>query len=284
MSQWPESVVQEVAERRAVFVVGAGASMSCVDGAGNRPPSWTELLDKLANKLDDDKEKKFALKLLRSGRLLEAAQVVQDRITAAEFSTVINSELKNKDYQPSSIHKILLEIDPKVVVTTNYDKIYEKQFDSTPNETGHVVVRYYESHAINALRSGQRCLFKMHGCVDDPTKIVLSKTSYFSARKDAPGFFKAIDALFLVSTLIFVGTSFDDPDLQLILENNNVSAKSDHQHYIITQKLAHVSMKNILEKNYNIRAFEYKKGKHEEVANLLKTLSDEVKEWRATHD
>ena len=37
MPTWPESVVQEVAERRAVFVVGARASMASVDIHGNHP-------------------------------------------------------------------------------------------------------------------------------------------------------------------------------------------------------------------------------------------------------
>ena len=41
---WPESVVQEVAERRAAFVIGTGASMTSAGEAGVRPPSWTALL------------------------------------------------------------------------------------------------------------------------------------------------------------------------------------------------------------------------------------------------
>ena len=157
------------------------------------------------------------------------------------MSACINAELKLKDYQPSRIHKAILEIDPKVVVTTNYDEIYEKQLVANAAGNGHVVCRYYDTHVINDLRSAQRCIFKMHGCVTDPTRIVLSKTSYFEARRNNRGFFSAIESLFLVSTLIFVATSFDDPDLQLILENNNIAAPSDHHHYIITENVKHDS-------------------------------------------
>jgi SIR2-like domain len=284
MWNWPTNIVQEVAERRAIFVIGAGASMASEDLNGNRPPSWLELLKILANKLNQDKEKKYALRLIGKGRYLEAAQVIQDSLDTATFSRLVNEQLKLKDYVPSKIHRAIFDIDPKVVVTTNYDQIYEKQFAASSPSDGHVVCRYYDSHIINDLRSSQRCVVKMHGCVDDSTKIVLSKTSYFNARNSCPSFYHTIDALFLVSTLIFVATSFDDPNLQMILENGNISAKSEHKHYIIIEKLRHASEHNILSKNYNLYPIEYKRGQHEQVSDLLEKLRDEVIEWRHTHD
>jgi SIR2-like domain len=284
MWKWPTNIVQEVAERRAVFVIGAGASMASKDALGNSPPSWLDLLKLLADRLNEKKEKSYAYKLIGKGRFLEAAQVIQDGLDAAEFSHLVNEQLKLKDFVPSRIHKAIFDIDPKVVVTTNYDQIYEKQFSHGPADNGHIVCRYYDSHIINDLRSSQRCVVKMHGCVEDPTKIVLSKTSYFDARNSSPAFFNAIDALFLVSTLIFVATSFEDPNLQLLLESGNISAKSDHKHYIIIEKLKHSSEKNILNRNYNLHPIEYKRGQHAEVANLLDDLRDEVVLWRSTHD
>ena len=284
MALWPQSVVQEVAERRAVFVIGAGASMAAQDGTGRRPPSWAELLKSLSDGLGDSREKRYALSLIKKKQYLEAAQIIQDGVPPAEFAAVINSSLKTRDFQPSRIHKAILNMDPKVVVTTNYDEIYEEQFNSGSGGNGHVVCRYYDHHFINDLRSGQRCIFKIHGCVTDPSQVVLSKTTYFTSRRNYRQFFSAIDALFLVSTLIFVATSFEDPDLQLILENNNISAPSSHHHYIITEKVRHPSQKRILQTNYNIHAMEYKKGNHDQVAEFLEELSGEVLRWRATHD
>lgn len=196
MALWPESVVQEVAERRAVFVVGAGASMATEDKHGKRPPSWSELLRTLARALSRRAEKTYALKLILNNQFLEAAQIIEESIAPAEFASIIQRELKLRDYTPSRIHAAILGMDPKVVVTKNYDEIYEKQFSRGPIGNGHVVCKYYDSHFINDLRSGQRCIFKMHGCVTDPTKIVLSKTSYFRARRDYRQFFTAMDSSF----------------------------------------------------------------------------------------
>ena len=257
--------------------------MASKDSTGRRPPSWAELLNSLSASLSDRKEKRYVLSLIKKKQFLEAAQIIQDGVPPAEFASILNSNLKFKDFQPSRIHKAILNMDPKVVVTTNYDEIYERQFSSGSGGNGYVVCRYYEPHFINDLRSGQRCIFKIHGCVTDPSQVVLSKTTYFTSRRNYRSYFSAIDALFLVSTLIFVATSFEDPDLQLILENNNISAPSNHHHYIITEKLRHASQKRILQTNYNIHAIEYKKGNHDEVAEYLEELSIEVERWRATH-
>ncbi len=282
---WDESLIQEVAERRAIFVLGAGASMACKTADGTRPPSWIDLLKNLNQSVTDDAERKYADDLIDSERLLEAAEVIRMNINPAEFSRIIKDKLKKPDYIPSDIHTTIMEIDPKIVITTNYDEIYEKLFHKNSISDGYSVAKPDDrKNIIDNIRSGERCVIKMHGCVTSPLDIVLNKTSYFAARRSYPNFFRAIDALFLVNTLIFVGSSLDDPDLQLVLENSLIAAPSMHQHFAILELRKHESQRKILGENFNIKTMEYPIGEHQHVAMFLEEMRDRVIEWRENHD
>lgn len=221
---WDDSIIQEVAERRAVFVLGAGASMACETPDGRRPPSWGDLLDLLNGAVANYSERTYANSLISSGRLLEAAEVIRMNISAPEFTRIIRENLRNPDYQPSGIHKAIIEIDPKIVITTNYDEIYEKLFRNLAGNGYTVVKPNEQENIISNLRSGDRCILKLHGCVTQTQDIVLNKTSYFNNRRKFPKFYNTIDAIFLINTIIFIGTSLDDPDLQLVLENAQIAA------------------------------------------------------------
>lgn len=282
---WDDSLIQEIAERRAIFVLGAGASMSSATPDGQRPPSWAQLLNTLKEALDEKADRTYANTLINSGRLLEAAEVIQMNIDPAEFSKIIRDKLKIPDFQPSSLHRLIMEIDPKIVITTNYDQIYEKLFHNNPLSSGYSVVHpENQDTIINSLRSGERCVIKMHGCVTAPNNIVLSKTSYFNSRRNFINFYKTIDALFLVNTIIFIGSSLDDPDLQLVLENSQIAAPSIYKHIAILEKRRHEAQRKILRENFNIRPVEYRRGNHGEVVSLLEGMRDQVIEWRENHD
>ena len=90
-----------------------------------------------------------------------------------------------------------------------------------------------------ALRSTTRVILKAHGCVSDPSKIVLSRGQYFEARRRYGYFYEILDAVFLTSTLLFVGCGLTDPDIQLVLENANISAPSTHPHYALVESNRH---------------------------------------------
>jgi len=123
---------------------------------------------------------------------------------------------------------------------------------------------------------------KAHGCVSDPSKIVLSRSSYFSARRDFPGFYELLDALFLTNTLLFVGYSLSDPDIQLVLENANISAPSAHPHYALVEKTRHPSIKSAIKKNHNIELVEYPRGNHAAAVDAMTLLRDKVIAFRST--
>ncbi|WP_223067261.1 SIR2 family protein [Paenibacillus caui] len=277
---WPESLVAEVAERRCIIILGAGASASSVAQNGQRPKDWKGFLFTGIDLMWDERAKQEARELVESSSYLDAAQVMRDHMYDGDFRDLILREFQHPRYQPSDIHKILLKIDPKIVITTNYDQIYDNYCLHGGAYESYNVCKYYESHALNDLRSNRRVILKAHGCVADPSRVVLTRSKYFEARNDYPSFFSILDALFLTHTLLFIGSGLNDPDINLLLENANIAAKSSMPHYALTPRGRHNSIKQVMKKTYNLELLEYEEGRHEQVITALKELEEAVISYR----
>lgn len=279
---WPQSLLTEVAERRCILVLGAGASASSKNADGLSPPNWETFLGNGIALINDGDDRAAALELLTQGDALDAAQILADSLGPADFAMFIRRELEDPCFLPSELHELVLSIDPKVVITTNYDRIYESLALAGSAEAGYNVCRYYDSHLVNDLRSNRRLIVKAHGCVSNPQRVVFTRRQYFNARRDFPQFFAAVDALFLTNTLLFIGSGFSgDPDIELLLQNSYISAPSDHSHYALVEGGRHPSVRKAIEDTHNIRFLEYNPRHHEEVLVALRHLADDVSAYRS---
>jgi len=279
---WPRSLLTEVAERRCVIVLGAGASASARNGDGKAPPDWDTFLRSGIRRIANAADQAEAITQLDSGYVLDAAQILADSLGPADFSRFIRAELEDPGFAASQLHEHILRIDPKILITTNYDRVYETLATQGKAAAGFNVCRYYDDHLVNDLRSDRRLIVKAHGCVSNPQKIVLTRKQYFTARRDYPQFFSAVDAIFLTSTLLFIGTGFNgDPDIELLLQNVNISAPSAHTHFAVVEAGRHPSVLRALEQTYNIKFLEYPRGVHQEVTQALARLADDVEAARA---
>jgi len=285
MIAWPESLVAEVAERRCIIVLGAGASAGCLSADGRKsPPTWSHFIDLLIARIPNAGDKAHAEDLARQQRYLDAAQIVRATIPMPDFDQIIRREFRDPAYVPSRLHELVSQLDLKTIVTTNYDDIYERHTAQGKATDAYSVCNYYETHALNDLRSTTRSILKVHGSFSNPERVVLSLADYFRARRDYPHFYNLLDALFLSNTLIFVGCGINDPDVNLLLENANISARSTHPHYALVEDVRHSAIKQAYQETYNLRLLEYPIGEHQEVINALEDLGAKVEEYRTTHD
>jgi hypothetical protein len=275
--EWPSALVTELAERRCIIFIGAGTSMgSLAEDGVRRPPDWEKLLRGAAQLVQKDSDKKRALALINKYQFLDAAEVITDCSNPADFTNYLRDSFVQPRFLPSELHKIILEIDPKIVITTNYDEIYDHYCISGHAESGYNICRYYDRFAVENIRSRIRLVIKAHGCVSDATKIVLSRSSYYKAKRDYPGFYQLLDALFLTHTLLFVGASLTDPDIQLVLENANLSVPSAHPHYALVEKTRHESIKAAVKETNNVELIEYPRKRHDIAVVLMADLKDKV--------
>lgn len=113
----------------------------------------------------------------------------------------------------------------------------------------------------------------MHGCITEPSKVVLDRSAYFSAKQQNRGFFDVLSSIFTVNTVLFVGYSMGDPDMQMILENIHAASVSSHGHYSLMPKQKHRSLVSALKNSYNISCVEYPEGAHVNVPSYVESLA-----------
>lgn len=281
---WPHALLTEVAERRAVIVIGAGASATATAPDGSRPPGWKAFLQDGIGRLSSDEDKAEALRLLEQNAVLDAAQIMADGLGPGDFAMFIREALERPGFRASELHEQIVSIDPKIVVSMNYDTIYESLATQGAAAAGYNVCRYYEDHLINDLRSDRRLILKAHGCVSNPQKVVLTRKQYFEARRTHPQYFSALDAIVLTSTLLFIGIGFNgDPDIELLLQNANIAAPSEHPHYALVEAGRHPSVLRALALTHNISFIEYENGHHEQAIEALTQLADDVAAYRSVN-
>jgi hypothetical protein len=281
MVNWPQSLVIELAERRCTIVMGAGASAGSISQDGNRhPPTWRQLLLDMVD-LVPAEHRDYARELIDKEQYLDAAQVIFDNSNSADRTRFFRDTLDAPRFQASAIHKTIYNLDPKIVITTNYDQIYEDYCRQGQGAQGYNVSRYYDGHVLNDIRSDVRCIIKAHGCMSDPTRVVMTRSSYFEARRNYQSFYAVLDAVFLTNTLLFVGAGLSDPDIQLILENANLSAPSDNNHYALVPEGRHRSIVSAIKNTSNIVLLEYEDGHHEQAEEALEHLRERVESHRA---
>jgi hypothetical protein len=281
---WPVALVAELAARRCVVFIGAGASAGCIAAdKASRPPLWGSFLGELRSAMPADACVAVIDDLLLKERFLDAAEIILSKIAPADFTRIVREQFVQPRFEHSRTHEAILAIDPKIVVTTNYDDIYDTYCRSGMAHDGYNICKYYDQHLVNDLRSPVRLVVKAHGCVSDPSRIVISRSQYFRERQEHRNFYEVLDALFLTNTVLFVGYSLSDPDIQLVLENSNIAARSSHGHYALIEDNLEPDIEQAAAKAYNIHFIKYKKGQHEQAESALMDLADKVAQFRISN-
>ena len=128
--------------------------------------------------------------------------------------------------EPSPVVRALAEMDFPIVITTNYDRLFEKALRSFDKEP---VIRIYDPTDHQRTRDfrglpkpNEPWLFKMHGCVSNPASIVITDEDYirFVMRMgDSEDFHPVplkIRVQFKEWPTLFVGYSLLDYNLRLL--------------------------------------------------------------------
>jgi len=274
---WGEALIKEIAARRCLIFLGAGASMGCVSAVdGVSPPSWPELLRRLASRISELDTKDFVGNLIDAKKYLDAAEIIKSRIDPADFTDTMRAIFEAPRFEKSSIHESILRIDPKVVITTNFDRIYDNYCLEGQAVAGYNVCKYHEDHLVSDLRSPIRSIVKAHGCVSVPDRMVLTRSDFFKAKARHPSFFQVLDALFLTHTILFIGYSMEDPDIQLTLENASIAAPSAHRHHFICSDDDHQALKDSKSKSFNLTLHEFPSGDYAHLEQSVSDLADRV--------
>ena len=281
MFDWHNDLVSDIARRTCVLYIGAGVSANSRSADGSSPPTWETFLRSCLTKIKKA-DCAYIEQLLSQKDLLSACEVIIDKIGTTEFNNVAQNAFRRPGFKPAPIHEAIYNLDARLVITPNVDKIYEQYAQAT--SCGTVVVKKQTEHDIsNFIRSTDRVILKAHGSIDAPNEMIFSKYQYNEARYKYSGFYKLLDSLALTHTYVFIGCGLNDPDIRLTLENYNFGFPGCKPHYFVAADTAMNSdLEQSLLKNCNLKVIKYDNsdGKHEKLLPALNDLVTLVEDER----
>ena len=279
---WPSSLVDRIVADRWVLFIGSGVSASCKNSAGDHPPDWEGLLRQLCALIANTAQRRIGEALIDQRDFISAADHVrhtlaqEGNLTAYEQAIRIAVEGPAADrFVPSRFFTYLLSLEPKVVFTTNYDKLFE--LASKGGFRYHPVT----SQSLgDDLRRGEPVFVKLHGSTDAIGEVVLTRTDFAGVTKAGADVFDALRALTQTSTILFVGYSLDDPDIQLVLQAVGRPGLVPEAHFMLAKKPASASRVQVFKESFGVSVLTYT-GAHTRAATAIKELAEEVQAARA---
>lgn len=219
---------QAIREGNAGIFAGAGLSRASgyVD--------WKNLLRPLAKEveLDIEKEKDF----------LSVAQYCRNE---SGTRASINQEILNAFNAEVSENEnvdIIARLPISTYWTTNYDKLIEKELEKKNRKAD---VKMDSDQLTTALMNRDAVVYKMHGDVDHPSNAVLTKDDYVLYDKKRPLFKTILKGDLISKRFLFIGFSFEDPNLDYIL--GQIHALLDEnvaEHYCFFRKVQKLDYSN----------------------------------------
>ena len=123
---------------------------------------------------------------------------------------------KARAVRPTRSHRLLSDLPITETWTTNYDDLLER------TKAGAVVVSREEDLVVLRSSPGSR-IFKMHGGLvsrpdgEEFIDPVITRTDYESYTTSHPRLWALLTSTFLTRSMLFLGFSFDDPNLEVML-------------------------------------------------------------------
>lgn len=235
MIKWPKEVVEELARRRCVLFLGSGISANSINSVGTHPKTWGLFLKEGMNRLTKRSHKELVRKHINYRNYLTACELLRRFMGQDDFVRFIKDEFQTPNFMPAEIHKSIFNLDTRIVVTPNFDKIYDGY--ATQETNGGVVVKYYyEPDLVRSLRDSQRLILKIHGTIDSADRLIFTQADYAKARVEYANFYQLLNALLITHSFVFLGAGLDDPDIKLLLENYAHQFQYTRKHYFVIPK------------------------------------------------
>jgi hypothetical protein len=275
LSDLPPDLIQSYVEGKCGFFVGAGLSR------GSGLPDWGGLLVKLiqsaegAHLIDATKAKECSALAKNSSKFLMLAEEMKE-VLGVKFKDVIEDVFGRKGPAPRKVHDLLVRLKKKrFIITTNYDMLIETAFVN--HKIRPTVFKYYEAHSIQrSLFKREFFVLKAHGDAETAAEqIVLTEKDYRRLLYREPGYQSALQSIFTMYSVIFLGSSLADPELRLLLNYINAAfPQGGIQHYALMSgtNVGRTEQGRWL-KDYNMRIIEISdKNDYEDIDEFLKLL------------
>lgn len=183
-----------LASRKLVIFVGAGISKN------SGVPTWGQMVRMFADKMD------YSVDRLSTDEYIRIPQYYYGMDTShghKDYYNTLNQVITSYE-EPNIINQLIVDIHPRHIVTTNYDKLMDKV------ASGYEIIKQ-DKDLLKA--TANNYLIKMHGDIDDVENIVFKETDYLQYSETHRLMETYLKALLIDHVFLFVGYSLNDYNL-----------------------------------------------------------------------
>lgn len=279
--EWSERLVTDIARQRAVIVIGSGVSANAMTTDGSFPPTWGEFLFKAYGEIKKKpKEIKYIKNALDRYNYLGACSYIKTEL-GTTWNTLLQNSFSKPRYNHAPIHEHIYNLDCRIIISLNFDKIYE-DYAVKLSENTFVVKNYHDPDIRQTVAGNERYVIKPHGSIESQSKLIFTLEDYAEARTKHAGFYDILAALLHTHTFLFIGCGLSDPDLQIIFENYKYQ-QGESPHFMTCPIGLHSNEKDLIQKTRGINILEYSpKDKHKALTESVKKLAEQVSDVKQT--
>jgi hypothetical protein len=195
-----EKLANAAIDNHLVLFIGAGVS------AGAGIPTWKDLLSKIAG---DSGVDDIYLKLLEGRDLRDWATLIDRKLNSGNDIRQAAAEVIKRSTRCSLQHALLASLPSTEAVTTNFDQLFEV--------ASRVADRDLAVLPAHPQGSSSSWLLKLHGSIDKPSDIVLTRSDYLDMPRYHGALMGLVQGLLLTRHMMYVGYSLSDEDFHELI-------------------------------------------------------------------
>ena len=256
-----------VASRTLVPFVGAGVSRQ----ASDRFLSWRGLLEELIDyalriaTITDDVAEELRELLLRD-RFMMAAEELKYRVPEDAYHRFLVERFQLEDIDPAPVHHAIFKLKSPLIITTNYDCMLEDSY-SYAYRKGAWMHTYEDAPDVanflpQAGAARHPLIWKIHGTIQNPAKVILSERDYRRLLYNQPGYREVLAAVFLTKVVLVLGFSFEDYELRTVLGEmrNALAYRSEPDFIFIPRSEVGQVVRHRFHEDYGVAVIPYDPG------------------------
>lgn len=200
-----EQIKQYMAKRRVTAFIGAGFSLNAEMPSHVKMKTWTQLREDFLDKLygDNAEAKKEDV-----NDVVQLASLIDAEFKRNELDEILEAALPDKLIRPGKLHRMLVRLKWRDILTTNYDTLIERAAEEEIQEyqlvTNKETLLYQPSPRI----------IKLHGSFPNIRPYIMTKEDYRKYPIEHPEMVNTARQCFLESLMCLIGFSGDDPNFQ----------------------------------------------------------------------
>jgi uncharacterized protein YutE (UPF0331/DUF86 family) len=199
----PSPLLDDIVEGRCIPIVGAGFSRNANLPAGIQMPDWEALSRALADQIPD----------FEYHNALDAISAYDHLYSRAKLVEELTHLLQLHVAQPGIAHKAFCLLPFDLVVTTNFEFLLERGYESVGRYCRPIVD---EDQLSTHGRTATVDLLKLHGDLNHPGRLIATEEDYDTFISRHPLVATFLANLLIGKTALFIGYSLDDPDFRSV--------------------------------------------------------------------